>query len=43
MKGTQFPTIQGIQEWDGKDAEPPQLDELDLSDVELEEMEKTEL
>ena len=43
MKGTQFPTIQGVQEWDGKDAEPPQLDELDLSDVELEEMEKTEL
>lgn len=37
IKGAQLPSINELQPWDGKDAEPPQEEEIDLSDVDLEE------
>lgn len=35
IKGAQLPKIVEIQPWDGKDAEPPQEEDIDLSDVDL--------
>ncbi|KAI6205438.1 Protein disulfide-isomerase [Aphelenchoides besseyi] len=46
IRGTEFPEAQDVKPWDGKDAEPPVMEEIDLSDVELEDLEdlkKTEL
>ncbi|KAL2725203.1 protein disulfide-isomerase A6 [Vespula squamosa] len=33
LKGAQLPSILEITPWDGKDAEPPQEEEIDLSDI----------
>lgn len=38
MKGTEFPEIVSVEPWDGKDGVLPDADELDLSDVELEDL-----
>ncbi|XP_033207821.1 protein disulfide-isomerase A6 homolog [Belonocnema kinseyi] len=35
LKGTQLPNIYETEAWDGKDAEPPQEEDIDLSDVDL--------
>lgn len=45
LKGTEFPKVQEVDPWDGKDGEMPVEEELDLSDVELDDLEptKTEL
>ncbi|KAL6255767.1 hypothetical protein P5V15_013010 [Pogonomyrmex californicus] len=37
LKGAQLPIILETTPWDGKDAEPPQEEEIDLSDVNLDE------
>lgn len=37
LKGAQLPVILKTTTWDGKDAEPPQEEEIDLSDVDLDE------
>lgn len=37
LKGAQLPTILEIAPWDGKDAEPPQEEDIDLSDINLDE------
>lgn len=37
LKGAQLPKIHKITPWDGKDAEPPQEEDIDLSDVDLDE------
>ncbi|XP_012219371.1 protein disulfide-isomerase A6 homolog [Linepithema humile] len=37
LKGAQLPVILKTTPWDGKDAEPPQEEEIDLSDVDLDE------
>ncbi|CAD5229449.1 unnamed protein product [Bursaphelenchus okinawaensis] len=46
IRGSALPDAQTIQAWDGKDAELPQEEEIDLSDVELDDLDektKTEL
>lgn len=45
MKGTEFPKVQEIQPWDGKDGVVPEMDDIDLSDVDLDDIEpaKSEL
>ena len=35
VQGAAMPTIEKSTPWDGKDAELPSVDEMDLSDVEL--------
>lgn len=35
LKGAKLPKIYETEAWDGKDAEPPQEEEIDLSDVDL--------
>lgn len=37
LKGAQLPTILETKSWDGKDAELPQEEEIDLSDIDLDE------
>lgn len=37
LKGAQLPVIIETTPWDGKDAEPPQEEDIDLSDVNLDE------
>ncbi|XP_066584291.1 protein disulfide-isomerase A6 homolog [Prorops nasuta] len=37
LKGTELPQIVETEPWDGKDAEPPQEEDIDLSDVDLDE------
>ncbi|XP_054015240.1 protein disulfide-isomerase A6 homolog [Hylaeus anthracinus] len=37
LKGAQLPEILETTPWDGKDAEPPQEEEIDLSDIDLDE------
>ncbi|XP_001602967.1 protein disulfide-isomerase A6 homolog [Nasonia vitripennis] len=37
LKGTELPKIYETEPWDGKDAEPPQEEDIDLSDVDLDE------
>ncbi|KAI6244009.1 Protein disulfide-isomerase [Aphelenchoides fujianensis] len=39
IRGTEFPEAQKVNKWDGKDAEPPVVEEIDLSDVELDDLE----
>jgi hypothetical protein len=43
VPGGKFPDLDSIEPWDGKDAEPPAPDaedDLDLSDVELDDLEE---
>ncbi len=35
MAGAQLPKIEAVPAWDGKDAELPAEEEIDLSDVDL--------
>lgn len=37
LKGSQLPEISKSMPWDGKDAELPQAEEIDLSDIDLDE------
>ena len=37
LKGAELPKIYASEAWDGKDAEPPQEEDIDLSDVDLDE------
>lgn len=47
LRGSEFPTAANVLAWDGKDAEPPVMEDIDLSDVELDDLDdepkKTEL
>lgn len=43
IKGAQLPKIDSIDPWDGKDGEMPVEEDIDLSDVELEDLGKEEL
>ena len=43
VKGAQIPKIDTIEAWDGKDGELPVEEEYDLSDVELDDLDKDEL
>ena len=37
LKGTEFPNVVSIPVWDGKDGELPKEEELDISDIDLNE------
>lgn len=37
LKNTEFPKLNTVEAWDGKDGKLPQMEELDLSDVDLDE------
>ncbi|RZF34960.1 hypothetical protein LSTR_LSTR010052 [Laodelphax striatellus] len=43
FRGTTLPKIQTIEPWDGKDGELPVDEDIDLSDVDLEDLSKDEL
>lgn len=44
VRGTEFPKVEKVEPWDGKDGELPATDDIDLSDVELDDLDvKTEL
>ncbi|XP_014252673.1 protein disulfide-isomerase A6 homolog [Cimex lectularius] len=43
LKGASLPKVVETEPWDGKDGEPPQDDDVDLSDVELDDLPKDEL
>lgn len=43
VKGAALPEIQSTEPWDGKDGELPAADDIDLSDVDLDELPKDEL
>jgi protein disulfide-isomerase A6 len=43
IRGTEFPKLETVEAWDGKDGVLPQTDDIDLSDVELDDLGKTEL
>ncbi|KAF0735957.1 protein disulfide-isomerase A6 [Aphis craccivora] len=43
VKGAALPEIQATEPWDGKDGELPTADDIDLSDVDLDELPKEEL
>ncbi|XP_054269604.1 protein disulfide-isomerase A6 homolog [Macrosteles quadrilineatus] len=43
VKGAALPKIESIEPWDGKDGELPADEDIDLSDVELEDLPKDEL
>jgi protein disulfide-isomerase A6 len=43
VRNAQLPKVQTNPEWDGKDGELPPEEDIDLSDVELDELDKTEL
>ena len=43
IKGAKLPQVVNIDPWDGKDGEMPVEEEIDLSDVELEDLGKEEL
>lgn len=43
VKGAALPQIQATESWDGKDGELPAADDIDLSDVELDDLPKQEL
>lgn len=43
VKGAKLPELSKIDPWDGKDGELPQEEEIDLSDVELDDLDKDEL
>ena len=38
MKGAKLPKVVDVQPWDGKDAAMPESDDIDLSDVELDDL-----
>lgn len=40
MKDAQFPKILNVEPWDGKDGEIPVEEDIDVSDVDLDEEEK---
>lgn len=40
LKGAELPKIRETDAWDGKDGVPPQEEEIDLSDVDLDEKEE---
>uniref|UniRef100_A0A0N5AGI5 Protein disulfide-isomerase A6 homolog n=1 Tax=Syphacia muris TaxID=451379 RepID=A0A0N5AGI5_9BILA len=42
VKGAEFPKIDKVDPWDGKDGEMPVDEEIDLSDVELDDLEPTD-
>lgn len=39
MKGEELPKIDKRDPWDGKDGELPQMEDIDLSDVDLDHVE----
>ncbi|KAG8263473.1 protein disulfide-isomerase A6 homolog isoform X1 [Homalodisca vitripennis] len=43
VKGASFPQISAIEPWDGKDGELPPDEDIDLSDVQLDDLPKDEL
>jgi protein disulfide-isomerase A6 len=43
LRGAELPKANDIEKWDGKDGLPPQEEDIDLSDVELDDLDKTEL
>merc|ERR1719384_1531353 len=43
VKGAKIPKVDNIDPWDGKDGEMPVEEDIDLSDVELEDLDKDEL
>ena len=43
VKGAAMPKIVSLDPWDGKDGELPEEEDLDLSDVELDDLDKDEL
>ncbi len=43
VRGAKMPDIETIDAWDGKDGELPAEDDIDLSDVELDDLDHTEL
>jgi protein disulfide-isomerase A6 len=43
VKGAQLPKIYDTEAWDGKDGELPVEEDIDLSDVELDDLEHVEL
>lgn len=43
VKGASIPTVKTIQPWDGKDGQLEVEEEIDLSDVDLDELSKDEL
>lgn len=43
VRGAKLPKIAQIDAWDGKDGEMPVEEDIDLSDVELDDLDKTEL
>lgn len=43
LRGAKLPELQSIEAWDGKDGEMPVDDDIDLSDVELDDLDKDEL
>lgn len=43
IRGAKLPELQSIEAWDGKDGEMPVDDDIDLSDVELDDLDKDEL
>lgn len=43
VKGAALPEIQTTEPWDGKDGELPADDDIDLSDIDLDELTKDEL
>ncbi|KAI2811420.1 Protein disulfide-isomerase A6 [Blomia tropicalis] len=43
IRAGKLPTIAKTEAWDGKDGEPPVIEDIDLSDVDLDPLPKTEL
>lgn len=43
MKGASLPKINSVDPWDGEDGELPPEEEIDLSDIELDDLPKDEL
>lgn len=43
VKGAALPEIKTTEPWDGKDGELPTAEDIDLSDVDLDELPKDEL
>lgn len=43
VKGAALPKIESVEPWDGKDGELPVDEDIDLSDVDLDDLPKDEL
>lgn len=43
VKGAALPEISATEPWDGNDGELPAADDIDLSDIDLDELPKDEL